>query len=387
ADACADVRLAVARRVGVRSEELDALTGDPDPRVRRVLSVLGRSGGSDLTDPDEKVRRTAVQRLGRPELAEALPALVRDADPVVRELVAVRWRNHDPELLALLAEDTDVRVRAAVAGNWYTPVEQLTELAADPDPLVMDALLGNRLAPPAALARIVDALARAAAAEAEQAASGAATEQLPEWELQEVRDARRHLVYEALRHPATPPESLRRAYELELDPYFHLGNAMSQPNWPADLLIDFGLRYCESTVRGDEEWASFHRIEEEVGTLPPEQVLATLLDSPIYYLRAAAANRHAPPEALAGFVRTVDPDVDNYHLDKLAKNPAVPQDVLLAWAAECNRCGYMLQNPELPEAVLAAIAECSNDDHATEARDLLEVRSLRAAAGRETKPC
>ncbi|MFF2043702.1 hypothetical protein ACFVVX_25110 [Kitasatospora sp. NPDC058170] len=374
ADVCADVRLAVARRVGVRPEELDALADDPDPRVRRVLAVLGRGSAADLTDPDPSVRRTAVERHGHRDLAPLPEALVGDPDPAVRELLASRWRNHDPAALARLAADAEPQVRAAAAGNWYTPVAQLTALAADPDRTVLAGLVGNRLAPPAALVGLIDTLAGLAEADA-------ATGREPD---PDEREERRRLVHEVLDHPATPPESLRRLYALELTPYFHEGNALSQPNWPPDLFARFALGYCESTVEGEEERESFARIERAVGTEPPEQVLAAMLGSPIHYLRRAVANRHTPPEALAEAARSPK----GYDLDDLARNPAAPREVLLGWAAENWRCSAMLENPELPVPVLAAIARCSDDDHAAEARDLLEVRALRARARRETPtPC
>lgn len=378
ADGCADVRLTVARRVGARPEELDALAGDPDPRVRRVLSALGRSSSADLTDPDPRVRRTAVERRGHRDLAPRLTALAGDPDPVVRELVAARWRNHDPAALARLAADPEPRVRAAAAGNWYTPVTVLTALADDPDRGVLAALGDNLLAPPAALDRLVDTLAGLAAADA-------AADREPD---PDEREERRRLVHTVLDHPATPSGSLRRLHALELTPYFHQGNALSQPNWPADLLIGFALGYCAGTVEEGEERASFERIEAAAGTEPPEQVLAAMVASPVYHLQCAVANRHVPPGALAEFARAVDPAPTGSHLDDLARNPAAPQELLLGWAAECVRCSAMMENPGLPVPVLAAIAGCPDDDHAAEARDLLEVRSLRAAARRErTKPC
>lgn len=374
ADGSADVRLTIARRVGVRPAELRALAGDRDPRIRRVLVALGHADAAGPTDPDARVRRTAVARRGHRELADLLPALAQDGDRGVRELVAVRWRNHDPALLARLAADPEPSVRAAAAGNWYTPVEQLTALAADPDPGVLAALGDNRLAPPDALARLAERLA-------ERAAGRDAGEALPE-------DEHRRLVHAVLDHPATPPETLRRVHDLALTPYFHQGNAMSQPNWPADLLVRFGLDYCASTVEGEAEQASHASISRAADHEPAAGVLAAMVASPIYYLRAAAANRHTPPQALAAFVRDGDPQLDGGHLDDLARNPAAPREVLLAWAAEGTRCREMLANPELPVPVLAAIARGADDDLAAEARDLLEVRGLRAAARRErTHPC
>ncbi|MEE1822081.1 hypothetical protein PUR61_07730 [Streptomyces sp. BE20] len=378
ADPCADVRLTVARRVGARPEELDALVGDPDPRVRRVLTALGRSSAADLADPDPRVRRTAVERRGHRDLAPVLDTLAGDPDPAVRALVATRWRNHDPVSLARLADDPDPRVRAAAADNWYTPVAQLTALAADPDRRVLAELSDNRLAPPAALTRLADTLAGLADDD-----TAAGREPDPE-----EREERRRLVHAVLGHPATPPETLRRLHALELNPYFHEGNAMSQPNWPADLLIGFGLDYSGRNVEGEAERASFDRIERAVGTQPPEQVLAAMVGSPVYYLSRAVANRHVPPEALAEYARAAALSPEGHDLDDLARNPAAPRDVLLGWAAENRYCSTMMENPELPVPVLAAIAGCSDDDHAAEARDLLEVRTLRAAARGETgNPC
>ncbi|MGW4896111.1 hypothetical protein ACWEQL_28230, partial [Kitasatospora sp. NPDC004240] len=378
ADPEGDVRLTMARRVGALPEDLDALVGDPDPRVRRVLSALGRTSEADLSDPDARVRRAAVERRRHLDLAAHLPALARDEDPGVRELAAARWRNHDPDALAVLAADPVADVRAQAAANWFTPVEALTALGSDPDPEVLRRLAGNRLAPPSALTRLVDTFARQAA---EAAAGGFPDIGSP--------DDRSSLIHAVLRHPATPPGELRRLHALDILPGFHPGNAMSQPNWPPDLLISFGLQYCASTVSGEEERAHFDRITEAAETEPLEQVLAEMVAGPIYYLRAAVANRHTPPQALARFVREGDPELENYHLEDLAQNPALPQEIMLDWVAQGTRCGYLLRNPELPVPVIDAIARRPDEYFADEARDLLEVRRLRAAARHERteEPC
>ncbi|WP_354644056.1 hypothetical protein [Kitasatospora camelliae] len=368
ADESPEVRLTMARRVGARPEELRALAGDPDPRIRRVLAALGHGDAADLTDPDPQVRRTAVEHRGHRELAPLLPALARDEDQVVRELAAAQGRNHDPAPLALLAADPEPRVRAAAAANAYTPVASLTALAADPELVVLTALGRNRLAPPAALARLVDTLAERYGSAAPQPA--------------EAPEAVHGLGYAVLGHPATPPESLRRLHALELVPYFHPGNAMDQPNWPADLLIGFGLAACAG-ARDPVDRAARAAIERAAGTEPAGRVVAAMIDSPLDAFRAAVANRHAPPRALAEFVRRADRERDAYHLDSVARNPATPLPVLLAWAVGRRRCAAMLDNPELPDGVLAQLAECTDEEHAERARELLEVRALRAAGRAE----
>ncbi|MEU1519161.1 hypothetical protein ABZ490_44710 [Streptomyces sp. NPDC005811] len=367
ADESGEVRLTMVRRVDARPEELRALAIDPDVRVRRVVAALGYADGADLTDPDAGVRRNAVRRRSFAELAPRLASLVRDEDLGVRELVAVRYRNQDPVALAVLATDAESSVRRGAAGNPFTPVGHLIALADDADLEVLCALGRNEFAPAQALAGLVDTITDRYADAARQ--EGYALDQVG------------NLVHDVLGHPATPPESLRRLHALGPS-HFHEGNAMSQPNWPADLLIDFGLSYCASTVDTDEERASFAAVGAARHTAPLQEVLASMVRSPIYYLRGAVANRHVPPEALAEYARGADPEVDGYHLDDLAANPALPLEIQLAWATSGSRCRGLLKNPELPDAVLAVITE---DEHwADEARLIVTVRAHRAAG--ET-PC
>lgn len=110
------------------------------------------------------------------------------------------------------------------------------------------AISQNETAPPETLARLVDTITRS---------FGGGQSITPGQEV----DVQR-LVYAALEHPAAPPESLRALHALDLWPYFHPGNAMDQPNWPPDLMIEFGLQYCASTVSGKAERASFAAIDE-----------------------------------------------------------------------------------------------------------------------------
>ncbi len=232
------------------------------------------------------------------------------------------------------------------------------------------AISQNATAPPETLARLVDTITRSFG-DSGSIAHG------------QEEDVQR-LAYAALEHPATPPESLRALHALDLWPYFHPGNAMDQPNWPADLLVEFGLTYCAGTVSGKAEIESFAAIDDARHTEPLEDVLAAMARSPIYYLRRAVANRHTPPEALAEFVRDPARAEDTGLLNDIAKNPATPIEILLAWAEAGVRQNGMLKNPALPEPVLAAIAAGTDTSDAAQARAMLEVRALRA--GTET-PC
>ncbi|WP_374777840.1 hypothetical protein OG756_38580 [Streptomyces sp. NBC_01310] len=160
------------------------------------------------------------------------------------------------------------------------------------------------------------------------------------------------------------------------------------PTEPApDLLVEFGLSYCASTVSGQAERKSFAAIDEARHTEPPGDVLAAMVRSPIYYLRRAVANRHTPPEALAAFVRDPARADDTSHLDAIATNPATPVEILLAWAEPGVRHHDMLKNPALPEPVLTAITECPDTSYAAEAHWLLEVRALRAGTETPCSPC
>jgi hypothetical protein len=359
-DASGDVRLTMARRIDAQPEQLRSLAGDPDPRVRRVVAALGHAGGADLSDPDPVVRRNAVRSRDFAGLGPVLADLARDEDPGVRALAAEQHRNEDPVSLAVLAEDREPSVRIVAAGNWFTPVEQLTALAADPDLRVLCALSDNEFAPPQTLARLVETVE-------ERYADAVPTADDPS-------DGVRRLVVNLLDHQAAPPESLRRLHALR-PCHFHPGNAMSQPNWPGDMVVDFGLEYCASTIEGEAERASFAEVHAARHGGRLTDALCAMVRSPVYYLRAAVANRHVPAEVLAEFARTADRELDGYHLDDLAANPALPLEVQLDWANAGERCSYLLRNPELPEPVLRVLSD--QPDEAFAARHVLAVRAHR----------
>jgi hypothetical protein len=363
-DGSAEVRLALTRRPDPRPEHLRALAADPDPRIRANVAALGFAGDADLHDDDPRVRRTAVDRRDAGELAPHLDRLVHDPDAKVRLLCTRLAHNTTPSALAVLAADAHPAVRAGAAGNWYTPVEALKALAHDPEWKVLAQVSGNPLAPGAALATIVEAVP-----------ADFAYRPLSDWENRE-KSLIREVISNLLDHHATPPEALR-ALHAKNPPYFHEGNAASQPNWPADLAIAFGLSYCLSTVDEGAERLSYTEIEAARHTEPLDQVLATMVHCPIHYLRrAAAANRHTPPEALAELVRTADDETASLYFGVLASNPATPVGVLTTWAAAGEYHHDILKNPEAPEAVLRIIADAGGS-YAGEARCILEVRAHR----------
>lgn len=369
ADASAEVRLTMARRYGARPEHLRALVADPDPRVRRVVSALGVTDpAAAFADDDPKVRRAAVRRAGVEELAPHLDRLVADPDQGVRELAGHLLRNRRPAALAVLAADPEPAVRRAAATNHFTPEAALAALAGDADLPVVAAVADNPFTPPAALAAIADACP-------------ADFSYHPMWDRGDDADAphRSRIVNDLLDHPRIPPEALR-ALHAKNPPYFHEGNAMTQPNWPPDLLIEFALSYCRSTLDTEEEHESYRAIDTARHHEPLDQVLAMMLRSPIYYVRGgAAANRHTPPEAIAEYVRTADTEMAKSHFDYVAKNPATPVGILEAWAAAGDRHYEMLKNPDLPTSVLEIIAAGDGDFYPEQARTVLAVR----AAGTE----
>lgn len=363
-DAVDDVRLTMARRFGARPKHLRALVGDPDPRVRRVLSRLGYADETAFTDDDPGVRRAAVARSGIDELTPRIDHVVRDPDPGVRELACGMGRNHSPTSLAVLAADSDPKVRRAAAANWFTPKAALTALAGDIDIGVVEAVSGNPSTPPGALEMIADGFPRD-------------FRYSPLWDHDDPELHGRFLLCDnLLDHPRIPPEALRTLHAKN-PPYFHEGNAMSQPNWPPDLLIEFALSYCRSTLDGQKEHKSYRDIDQARREAPLPEVLAMMLRSPIYYVRGgAAANRHTPPEALAEYVRTADPELT--HFDEMAKNPATPVEILEAWASVGERHYDMLKNADLPESVLRIIAAGENDSYAEKAHTVLAVRASHA---------
>ncbi|BFV59565.1 hypothetical protein KCMC57_up46690 [Kitasatospora sp. CMC57] len=361
-DPAAGVRL--VRRPGADPDHLRALTTGPDPVVHGAVVSGGSPDDAGLVDPSPSVRRSAVAEHPFEELAPHLLRLVDDPDPGVRELAATMWRNHDPAALARSAADPEPDVRIGAAGNWYTPGEALVALAADPDLLVPAALAENRYAPPAALAALAEAARTGFGGRADRTADG--DERLA-----------RQIVRSLLEHPATAPESLRALYTTD-PPYFHRGHATLQANWPADLAVGFALDHAARTLEGEAELSCLAAVRQLHARGEHVAALAAMALGPVHHLRAAVGNRHTPSEALAEFARTADPELDSVHLEGLARNPAAPVELLTTWAVAGRYHYELLENLQLPTALLALIAAAEDEQLADQAAAMAEVRALRA---------
>lgn len=79
---------------------------------------------------------------------------VFDQDPNVRANIAKA--TDDIELLEIYSQDPEEYVRAAVAGNKYTPIEVYQNLSIDPSFYVRSELACNRAVPPAILQSMYD---------------------------------------------------------------------------------------------------------------------------------------------------------------------------------------------------------------------------------------
>ncbi|GAB4312275.1 MAG: hypothetical protein Kow0069_12980 [Promethearchaeota archaeon] len=129
-----EVRQLVALNWAVNPEVLDMLASDPNPSIRKHV----------VNSPRVRL--------------EVLTFLFDDPDPEVRDLVRHKLAENSgtsPELLALLAKDSNPSIRRRVAGNGRTPARLLEELALDLEVSVRKSLASNKNLPESVLERLV----------------------------------------------------------------------------------------------------------------------------------------------------------------------------------------------------------------------------------------
>lgn len=117
-----EVRRILAENPFLPLEERTVLTGDPDPRVRRMAVMMACEYDVELplevtvrlaTGPEARLRYHALALPGLPE--EIRLALAEDPDPRVRAAAIARsWDRLRPEVRAAARADPDPRVREAV---------------------------------------------------------------------------------------------------------------------------------------------------------------------------------------------------------------------------------------------------------------------------------
>lgn len=98
-----------------------------------------------------KIRRSphsvALALLARSGIRIADPLLGVEAASVACRRFVARTHHLGAQALGILARDTDLPVRAAIAGNPSTPPDTLTNLAQDPEVEVRRAVASNKATP------------------------------------------------------------------------------------------------------------------------------------------------------------------------------------------------------------------------------------------------
>lgn len=151
-----EVRAACAENQNVSAEMLDMIASDEDPLVRMRVAVTSAVPTPEwlvvrlAADPDRAVRVMLARRARRrngfsPSLRHVVERLAADGDRFVRIELACGMIPED--ILAILSDDQNVAVRAALARNARAPASLLSQLARDPDPWVRAGAASNSSLP------------------------------------------------------------------------------------------------------------------------------------------------------------------------------------------------------------------------------------------------
>ena len=300
------------------------------------------------------------------------------------ERVTVAESPVDPELLTPLADDTDITVRAEVAGNDNTSPETLTRLATDLEPEVRGRVAGNPRTPPDVLAHLAED------AQARVRGGVGWNPNCPPGLLNSLASDPDDKVRTAVAaHPATPVATLAALStdpswrvrgelasnansdtdlrELAEDPLVREGAAWN-PNCPPTLLADLAadadpdVRYataCNPNTPTDDLRELAADPDEEVRegaahnpNIPVRTLLSLSEDPSGAVRREAATNPRMPPDVLARLAQ------DEQAQPGVATNPNTPADILTYLAEAGNNWARnrLLDNPATPPGALAVLA-------------------------------
>jgi len=322
ADAHSRVRKAVARHPSLTPELIDALAADDSPVVRDRIAVRR----AVATDADLAARLATSHRSDLRQMAAASAALPTPS-------------------MDVLASDTDVAVRIALAGNRSLSAQVTGRLAEDADEGVRISVAKAPVIPSA----VVDRLASDGSLKVRAALAGNATCSRHALGLIATKSWREPQVLRALAaNPAVPGPLLRRLAGHRWDIACVVA---ANPSCPARLLASG--RLCGSHILSvrmavaagsSNDPQLFRRLARDnpavrlwLATNPalPVDILEALLsDGNVYVRGAAAAHRSAPPEALARMAEGMGAPA--WILRAIAANPVCPPDLsdqLLTWLA------------------------------------------------------
>ncbi|WP_374357332.1 HEAT repeat domain-containing protein [Chitinimonas sp.] len=317
-----------------------------------------------LTSSDATVRLDALDWHDVERWIELAPKLVADPDERIRArmvwyLSQAQFDKDRQALIDRLATDPSVVVRAAIAGFGLTPDRILLRLAGEKNWRINAALAGNGFAPPEALDQI-----------AAQLPAHAARAKLDAGTIELIRDSADALV----NNLHTRPETLDAIYARGVlhvhvggEAIFNMANAWhDSPNWPAARLVEFALAYSKDTSEDDPKERRFwQQIDQMRKSKPATEVLAAMLQGPIYYLRSAAvSSRFTPVSALQAYYQGGHLAKDET-MDYFARNPALDKAFRLTVIARLNKNNYtdfvypITKHADLdPELLEAMIKRC-----------------------------
>jgi hypothetical protein len=273
---------------------------------------------SALSSKDAKVRLQALQYHDPKLWKDFAKSLAKDPDVEVRECIANYYLqdsifdSNRAELIESFANDSDERVRAAIARSSIAPEQTILRLIAQRRWRINQAAAGN--------ARRGTKILEAVLAQVPPLAKG-----------QEKHDDEElwSAIFNLKSNPMMTPEMLRTLYEKGI-PYFMERDAFSDnQNWPADLVIQFGLKHTEKDLANPKEEKFWKQINNDKTNKDHALVLGLMLDGPVEGLRTAAvSSRFTPVKSLDKYYRSGLAARDT-NLELLARNLATSQEVRL----------------------------------------------------------
>jgi hypothetical protein len=322
---------------------------------------------SALSSKDAKVRLEALQYHDPKLWKDFVKLLVKDPDAEVRECLANYYLqdsifdSNRVELIESFANDPDERVKAAIARSSIAPEQTILRLIAQRRWRINHAAAGN-------VQRGTQIL-EAVLAQVPPLAKG---------QEKHDNDELWGAIFSLKKNPLMTPEMLRTLYEKGI-PYFSERNALSDnQNWPADLVIQFGLKDTEKDLAGPKEEKFWKQINNDKTNKDHVLLLGFMLEGPVAGLRTAGvASRFTPAKALDKYFRSGLAAQDT-NLEFLARNVATSKEVRLEMVkktpvSDAGRVfSRLLANPDVETEVVEVIARRAASNRKIDDMDVYE---------------
>jgi hypothetical protein len=334
---------------GLTPETLQAILGDNFDPIMVMLAEKAKEM-SGVHPAKEKVRAAARD----PELFKKMLKGHSEEENKAMMTMISEMKDISPEVLTLLADETDSLILYRVTHNPLTPAEALEKIVdrgiKTHNWTAPSELADHPNATPELLRKLAEHLPE------NYLSTVAANPRTPVDVLLNLSNVNSYYISAGLvRNPSLPPEGIENIINQGLN---------TVKNIPAPSIVENPNITPDQLVRLMDMSAQIKEYALKSPKLPMDVLLAQL-DQPISWAtRQAYLNPNVPVERLVQFME--DPKNASWQ-NAMLQNPAMPADILRKWynmphEEGDDRMYYMLRNPRLPEDIMLSVAKKGNKD-------------------------